>query len=203
LDDNGLTQVCRASLVLARFDQFFRAGAAVLDPLRDAIETSHGDLDALVENCTPPATRSDLMAVARATLEDHRPLAAATQLAINPTFSLSLALGGADADVVADGLLLDFKSSAGTRVVRRDELWQLVGYCLANADDHYAIRSVGLAALRWRTTCSWPVSALLAELSGVDRPLADWREEFAYVVTEPSAPSRPRRPSARSRRRSG
>jgi hypothetical protein len=80
-------------------------------------------------------------------------------------------------------VLIDFKSSATSRVVRRDELWQILGYVMADTDNRLAIHTAGLAALRWRSTCTWPVHKLLAELAGRDRPLADWREEFAYVAT--------------------
>jgi hypothetical protein len=183
LSAEALARVCRASIVLARLDQFFRAPFALLDVLQATIAEADRDIEVFVDRSASPATVSDLIAVARASLEDHRSLASAEQLVINPIFTLSLALGGADGDAVADGVLIDFKSSATSRVVRRDELWQILGYVMADTDNRLAIHTAGLAALRWRSTCTWPVHKLLAELAGRDRPLADWREEFAYVAT--------------------
>jgi hypothetical protein len=82
--------------VLARLDQFFRAPFALLDVLQATIAEADRDIEVFVDRSASPATVSDLIAVARASLEDHRSLASAEQLVINPIFTLSLALGGAD-----------------------------------------------------------------------------------------------------------
>ena len=70
-------------------------------------------------------------------------------------FALSAQVGGADADVICGDLLLDFKATSTTSIVGRGELWQLVGYALADADNQFGIRQVGVAALRWRRR--WPI----------------------------------------------
>lgn len=83
-------------------------------------------------------------------------------------------------------------------MVGRHELWQLAGYALADSTDKYEIREVGIAALRWRSTVSWPLTDLLEELApgppaglrvlGGDSPrrepidLAALRGGFARVV---------------------
>jgi hypothetical protein len=114
------------------------------------------DVASLVERTASRATRSDPVAVARVAIDDRRGLATAGQVVINPVFSQSMALGGADADVIADGVLLDFKSSATTRVARNRDLWKVVGYALADTGDLLELSAVGVAALRWRTTFVWP-----------------------------------------------
>ena len=65
-------------------------------------------------------------------------------------------------------------------IVGTTEIRQLLGYALADTDDEYEIRRVGLSALRWGTHTSWPVAKLLAALSGdPNSSIAAWREEFA------------------------
>jgi len=78
---------------------------------------------------------------------------------------LSGALGGADADLIARRLLIDWKATTTPGIVGREQLWQLLGYVLADTDDEYEIREVGIAALRWRSIKIWPLDELLAELS--------------------------------------
>jgi hypothetical protein len=58
----------------------------------------------------------------------------------------------------------------------------LLGYALADLIDEHGIHSVGIAALRWRRSVEWPVEALLRELSGRARSLAEWRARFAAVL---------------------
>lgn len=143
-------------------------------------------------------TIRDLERLGRAALEDHGGLRDARPLVLNPNFPLSAALGGADADLIAGYRLVDWKASAATQVVGRHELWQLVGYALADSTDRYEIREVGIAALRWRSEVNWPLDALLEELDpgppagfapiggGTPRrepiDLASLRGDFARVV---------------------
>jgi len=107
---------------------------------------------------------------------------------LNPKFALSVALRGADADLIADGVLWDLKSTADAKgVVGRKEIWQLLGYALADRDNEYAITHVGISALRRRTTVIWPLDELLAALSNQrDQTIAAWRADFANTVLETS-----------------
>jgi len=113
---------------------------------------------------------------------DHSPLRG-RDLTCNPIFKQSHALGGADADLITDdGLLLDLKSTSTTRVCSRSDLWQLCGYALADTDDAFAIRSVGLSALRWRTQATWPLGELLEALAGASVDLRSLRRDFAGLL---------------------
>lgn len=156
--------LCMRCLLLARFE--YRAGLAVrglvVGPLRRC-----NDLDEFAQLSLPRrrGTIRDLARLGRVAWEDHRDLRQARPLVLNPRFRLSRALGGADADLIARHRLVDWKASAATRVVGRHELWQLAGYALADSTDKYEIREVGIAALRWRSTVSWPLTDLLEELA--------------------------------------
>lgn len=106
----------------------------------------------------------------------------AQHLYMNPIFALSPALGGAGADLIADGLLVDFKASRDRSVIGSREIYQLAGYVLADSSDTFSIRSVGIHALRWRTRWSIDVQEFFDRLSGTRQPLSKWRETFANLL---------------------
>jgi hypothetical protein len=126
----------------------------------------------------------DVATAAPAIVADHADLRKVERLEFGPPFGLSRELGGADADVIADDLLLDFKATSTTRIAGRSELWQLAGYALADLEDEYGVRSVGISALRWRRRWTLPLDELLERLAG--------RPAFASMVRE-SAPAQQRR----------
>jgi hypothetical protein len=177
-------QLCLMCAVLARFEQYFRAGGRVaqyvVPPLRRVCDGD--DLHGLASALVPEPTLADLEALAAAAIVDHADLRSAQPLHLNPNFSLSVAIGGADADVIAGGSLLEFKATAKTSPVQRPEVWQLIGYALLDTDDTYAIASVGVSALRWRKRIVWPVSDLFDEAAKASKSLAEWRAEFAELL---------------------
>jgi hypothetical protein len=200
LADHQWADLSIRCLVLARFEQFYRAGPmnpAILDfvvrPLREC-----DSLDQFIELSLSSSTIQDLTQLGRAAWEDHCDLRRARPLVLNPTFFQSSALGGADADLIVRRRLIDWKATATIGVVSRHELWQLIGYAMADTKDHFAIREVSIAALRWRSTVSWPLKDLLDELapgsqaeprtvggSTPRRKLVDLpglREDFAHAV---------------------
>ena len=128
------------------------------------------------------ATRTDLAALIKASIEDTGDLYRAQHLYMNPIFALSPALGGAEADLIADGLLVDFKASRDRSVIGSREIYQLAGYVLADSSDTFSIRSVGIHALRWRTRWSIDVQEFFDRLSGTRQPLSTWRETFANLL---------------------
>ena len=206
LTDSEWRELCICCLVLARFEQ--RARTPKPSP------TIHERLIAPLRRCRglsdfapmalAPATIEDLEQLSRASWEDHEDWATAQPLVLNPRFELSRALGGADGDLIAGRRLIDLKSTATSRIVRDRGLWQLLGYVLADTNDQYEIREVGIAALRWRSSITWTIEELLSELApkgpmvrvagkiGVPAPaihdLAELRAEFALAVEQ----SRPR-----------
>ncbi len=172
---------CRWCLVLGRLEQVSRALAVRGGPTAVIFKRTDGGLDELATAMADRATVSDLAALGSAAAKDHADLRFADPLILNPRFKLSAALGGADADLIAEQTLLDLKS-AQRSVVRRPDLWQIVGYALSDTTDEYRIQEVGISALRWRTRVTWNLDELLAELSGREQPLTTWRESFADAV---------------------
>jgi hypothetical protein len=116
-------------------------------------------------------------------VEDHLSIRDTAALHIGPTFMQSGPLGGADADLIYDGTLLDLKSTSTPRVLGRIELWQLLGYLFADTDDAYRIRQVGFGALRRRRSILWPSQELIDLLAGrPSPPVEHWRREFAGLL---------------------
>ena len=185
LEGAALERAADCALVCARLEQRFRMGErraielALPDP---AVGTIRG-LDGAIQATRASAeTRADLVAVLAAGLVDTADLYEADPLAINPVFALSGAVGGADADVISDGLLIDFKTGKGRSLISTIEIYQLIGYVLLDVDDSHRIRSIGIHALRWRSRWVIDLKELLCELSCQTRTLPDWRSMFASVL---------------------
>jgi hypothetical protein len=147
------------------------------------------------------AAQVDLEALARATVEDHVHLRDYQALYLGPTFAQSVALGGADADVIADGVLIELKSARG-QIVGRTEAWQLLGYLFADTDDRYEIKACSVLALRRRRSSTWTAQELIdALVGGRAEPVEHWRTEFAALLV-PVAEARERRLAELIRQRS-
>ena len=186
LSDDEWTQLCRLCLMLARFDQYFRSNGqslAVVDFLVIPLIQGNGMLDFSMNRSGIDPSAKDLAHLGRAAAEDHRFLKHRRPLVMNPQFNLSVDLGGAEADLLTAGTLWDWKATATRSVAKRMELWQLLGYVLADTENRYEIHSVGLSAPRWRTRIVWSLEEFLATLSGGKHIAVDQlRVEFAGVV---------------------
>ncbi|MGV9895814.1 hypothetical protein [Streptomyces tendae] len=89
----------------------------------------------------------------------------------------------ADADLVVDGLLLDFKSTRHPLAeMSQRTAWQLTGYLLLDAADQYRIDTVGLYLTRSGVLTSWPVDDFLTLLGACRRNLTDLRGVFAELL---------------------
>ena len=91
----------------------------------------------------------------------------------NPTFVGSGDVGGADADIIVDGCLIEIKSSIQPKIVAK-WLYQLAGYVLLDYDDQYSIHSVGIYMARQGKLLQWPISDFLRLLTGNDTVSEDW-----------------------------
>lgn len=160
-----------------------RAGPVVWPYLARPLREFHGDLNELAIALVDEPTLRDICALGRCVVEDHLSIGDATELHIGPTFAQSGALGGADADLIYDGTLLDLKSTSTARVLGRIELWQQLGYLFADTDDAYRIRQVSFSALRRRRSIFWPSQELIDLLAGrPSSPVEHWRHEFAGLL---------------------
>ena len=101
---------------------------------------------------------------------------------LNPAFEGSQDVGGADADLILDGCLIDIKATVNPRVAN---LWiyQLLGYVLLDYSGQYQIDEVGFYLARQGVLLKLPLQELLNRLSGdLTTSLYDLRDDFHKVV---------------------
>lgn len=179
----GWREVAVLCVLLARFEHSGRNPRATqwaAEHLRNVAPT----LDAYAASgLVDQLDVQDVAAAGPAIADDHADLRSADPLLLGQSFALSGALGGADADVIAGDLLLDFKAAAQPRILRGDGLWQLVGYALADTDDTYGVRSVGISALRWRQRWAIDLEELVSRLAGQTVAVGVLRHEFADLLS--------------------
>lgn len=90
----------------------------------------------------------------------------------------------ADADLVVDGLLLDFQSTRRPWAeMSQLTAWQLTSYLLLDAADRYRIDTIGLYTTRSDVLAFWPIEDFLALLGACRRDLAELRAVFAELLT--------------------
>ncbi|MGI5262341.1 hypothetical protein [Streptomyces angustmyceticus] len=98
----------------------------------------------------------------------------------------------ADADLIADGALIDFKSTRHPHTLRKVDAWQLLGYLLLDTTDQHRIDSVGFHLTRSDTLISWPVEEYLDLLGACRRDLAAFRAGFEELLHGCTADAEPR-----------
>jgi hypothetical protein len=106
-----------------------------------------------------------------------------------PSFAGSADIGGADADFILGGLLLDCKSTTMPGKLGRDEIYQLAGYLLLDYRDEFGISRVGLYLSRQGATITWDAGEFL-RLLGCASPLPELRERLRRYLTAWRARSR-------------
>jgi hypothetical protein len=97
----------------------------------------------------------------------------------------------ADADLIAGGLLVDFKAGqGGTRradgtraaTMNRPDLDQLLGYVLLDYSDAFTLHTVAIYHARFGYFASWPIRDLATELAGHPVDLPELRQQFAQFL---------------------
>ncbi|MGW5434652.1 hypothetical protein ACWET9_47370 [Streptomyces sp. NPDC004059] len=86
------------------------------------------------------------------------------QRVCGPVFTGSSDLGGADADFIVGGLLIDCKATTRPHTINRSAVQQLAGYLLLDYDNAYAIDRVGLYLSRQGALITWSVAEFLTAL---------------------------------------
>ncbi len=171
VQDRWLNRLC---FVASCYEDVYRAGeVAQRSLLREASPST--DLRALVK-AVPAYVVADIaaqMELARPVFAPFRELPRPL-ISCGPTFAGSTDIGGADADFIVDGLLLDCKATTRPTRLGSVEIGQLAGYLLLDYDDRYKITQVGLYLSRQGTVIAWQVPEFL-RLLGNDAPLPQLR----------------------------
>ena len=183
LDATSEERLDRACAVLALYEEVYRTKRIwPTSPLAKVSMIASAE-DVLA---TIPDSWTDDIAAVCGRLLSQVPLAGETIL--NPTFALSRGVGGADADLVLGGCLIDIKSTVNPRL---DLVWllQLLGYTLLDSEDEYHIDSLGILLARQALMTRWSLDALLDTAAGSSRrSLERMRADFANLVSTISRP---------------
>jgi len=190
--------VARYCVVLALYETIYRSGH-IPDSLRFPSTASPLTAAAVDDLLAIPQSNwiDDLCNLSWAFHDDNGDFLQRTAT-LNPTFDGSAHVGGADADIIVDDCLIEFKLTVNSGLKKlRDWLYQLLGYTLLDYGDKYGIRSVALYLPRQRTWLRWDLNDLIDKLGGsqplllggsrdqLGAALGNLRAEFRRVV-EPS-----------------
>ena len=166
-DEDELNRYC---IVLAELDKVVRAGYKS-SILRDAL--SPVDL-------VKPAWVEDLTELSYEFYEKHGHLLSLDSL-LNPTFDGSADVGGADADLIVNGTLMEIKTTIREEI-KPEWIWQLLGYALLNYNNAFEITGIGLYMARQGLLFQWNLEEVLQSLSGQAKTIDDLRIQFRDVA---------------------
>lgn len=98
-----------------------------------------------------------------------------------PTFAGSRAVGGADADLIAGGLLVDFKALKDPVRLAPSALYQLAGYALLDFEDRFGLDQVGFYLTRSGQLITWGLEDFV-RLLGADLSVPALRARLAGSI---------------------
>lgn len=181
-DEDHLARMC---FTAGWFEEVYRSALHPGSPLLQA-DLSRG-LDGLL-NQVPGYVPGDITAMA--SLAD-RPEALqwilrlpAEQRLCGPVFAGSGHVGGADADFIAAGHLIDCKATIHPKRIGRPQLYQLAGYLLLDYDDSFKVDQVSLYLARQGRLIGWSTEEFL-RLLGARRSLPELREACRRALSVP------------------
>lgn len=172
-------QLNRFCFVLALFEQLFR-----INPRPENLLFEQKNLSTVTDllSIADGLWIDDLCTLSNGFYEGYREHLS-DPVHLNPTFMGSGDIGGADADLILNGCLLDIKTTV-TRKITNTMLYQLIGYALLDYEDEYRIKELGIYLARQATTLRWNLHGLLDRLHTDTSapPLAELRHQFKNTI---------------------
>ena len=105
---------------------------------------------------------------------------------LNPTFDGSRDVGGADADLIVNGTLIDIKATV--KQIQGNWAWQLLGYALLDYSDRHRITGIGLYMARQGIFFEWTLEEATRALSSGETPsIEELRAQFKDIAQKPGA----------------
>lgn len=106
---------------------------------------------------------------------------------LNPSFDGSEDIGGADADLIVDGTLIDIKTTI-KQEIKPEFIWQILGYTLLDYSDRFRINGVGLYMSRKGIFFRWDLDEALQGLRrGERQPIDELRRRFRELLESTSS----------------
>jgi hypothetical protein len=164
----------RFCVVLSFFEQVFRSNAYLQGPL--LLPTVKQSVEELL-TIPQDSWLDDLSQMFSLFYARYHDLLSRPYI-LHPTFAGSFDIGGADADLVVDGCLIDIKASVSPQI-KAEYLYQLAGHLLLDYDDQLHMNAVAIYMARQGMLFTWSVAEFLHQLTGNDSAeLGALRREF-------------------------
>ncbi|WNO62399.1 hypothetical protein RPQ02_40255 [Streptomyces sp. AM2-3-1] len=192
LDDASEDRLVRLCHVASSFEAIFRCGGWVrgnnLGSTRPG--DSLADITAAVPGYVVDDIRSQMALAGTPGPFDHLLKLPAAARICGPVFDGSLDVGGADADFILDGQLIDCKATIRPERMSRAEVYQLAGYLLLDYNNTYAVTDVGLYLSRQGALIDWSVQEFL-DLLGCRLTLTELRSACQHALSGGTAGAPP------------
>jgi hypothetical protein len=170
----------RMLMVCGWLEEVFRTGRIWPGSALDRLVAAGADDAEQLLAAVPKAAVDDLVATLTccATARQWDRLRVRRPVVCGPTFAGSNLVGGADADVIVGGLLVDIKATVCPERAKSEMFRQLLGYVLLDTDDRYQLTGAGIFLARHGVLIDWTLPKLLA-LAGATLPLDELRARCA------------------------
>jgi hypothetical protein len=178
--------LCRICFLQAEFAALYRCGRP--DPILAAAGDDGRPIT--VDNLLAAVPRfavedlAAMVATARTGLAELRSSTSPAWVTPGPYFAGSEAVGHADADFVAAGLLVDVKATVHPDRLSAFEVYQLAAYALLDWDDKHRLTAVGWYLARSGLLITWPLPDFL-RLLGARGDIHQLRAEAARRLDSP------------------
>ncbi|MER5546331.1 UvrD-helicase domain-containing protein [Streptomyces sp. NPDC002589] len=171
VDEDRLARLC---FLASFYEDIFRTGEIRRSSLLAAAR-GHTPLESLLAAVPAYAVMDQAaqLALAQAPFAELAELPEAERVC-GPVFAGSRDIGGADADFVLAGALIDCKATTRPRNLGTEEIYQLAGYLLLDYDDRYGISRLGFYLARQGHLITWSTEEFLDRL-GAALPLTQLR----------------------------
>ena len=170
----------RYCVTLASFEQCFRARPRPESPLFAVHALSADDLLQIA-----PAHWIDDLCTMSELFYDQMGGNFTEDAVLNPTFDGSAYVGGADADVILNSCLIDFKTTINAKI-EGSALYQLLGYSLLDFSNRYRIERAGFYLPRQGRFLTWELEDLITQLQGSNPiPIQKLQLEFKDAIGFP------------------
>jgi hypothetical protein len=184
-------ELARLCYALSLFDPAFRASNALRADWPAVQFVTRGDFESFLHASTD-AVSNDCVALASLAFQRFPFNSLPCIGLVNPSFAGSLSVGGADADLVINGLLVDLKTTSKTGTAGAD-LMQIIGYLLLDWEDSAGIYQLGLYYTRHGVLASWSADDLVDIASrgryNVSTLRSLFKREFARYIPRDSSPT--------------
>jgi hypothetical protein len=172
--ENELARYC---YVLALFEQIYRAGPTIQSPL---FANEYQSIDDLL-NLANLVTTDDIAEISY-TFHDQFEDWLQRPVALNPKFDGSAGVGGADADLILDGCLIEIKTTINPKI-DLDWIYQLLGYTFLDYTNQHNIDAIGLYMARQGLFIQWPLQEAIVGMSdGASSDVIPLRNELRELV---------------------